>query len=155
MKKFLIAAAALIGLSMPASAAGVNIGTLACQVESGIGYFVASSRDAICAFHPVHGREQYYAAKITRVGVDVGFTNGTSIVWAVIAPGNIKHGALKGQYIGATAEATLGVGVGANFLVGGVDKSFSLQPISVQGQVGLDLALAGTTLHLTPIRVVK
>lgn len=149
MKKLLSALAlTLFALASPASAAGVNVGTLACQVDSGIGYFVGSSREVVCAFHPVKGREQYYTGSITHVGLDVGFTGGATVVWAVIAPGSVKRGALAGQYVGASAEATVGAGVGVNVLVGGVKKSFTLQPVSIQGQIGLNLALAATSLTL-------
>jgi hypothetical protein len=85
---------------------------------------------------------------LTHVGVDIGFTSGTTVVWAVVAPGSIKHGALAGHYMGASAEATVGVGGGINVLVGGIHHSFTLQPVSVQGQIGLNVALAATSLDL-------
>jgi hypothetical protein len=148
MKKFILAAAVALGLSSPVMAAGVNVGTLACQVDSGVGAFVGSSRDLVCAFHPVRGRTQIYRGSLTHVGVDIGFTSGTTVVWAVVAPGSIKHGALAGHYVGASAEATVGVGGGINVLVGGIHHSFTLQPVSVQGQIGLNVALAAASLDL-------
>lgn len=150
MKKLLSALAFVVtaAFAVPASAAGVNVGTLACQVESGIGIFVGSSRDVVCAFHPVKGRDQYYRGSLTHVGLDIGFTSGTTVVWAVVAPGSVKRGALAGHYIGASAEATLGLGAGVNVLVGGLHHTFTLQPISVQGQIGLNLALAAASLDL-------
>lgn len=154
MKK-LLSALIFVGaaaFAAPASAAGVNVGTLACQVDSGIGIFVGSSRDVVCAFHPVKGREQYYTGTLTHVGLDLGFTSGTTVIWAVVAPGSVKRGALAGQYVGASAEATVGAGLGVNVLVGGMKKSFTLQPVSIQGQIGLNVALAATSLTLHPAK---
>lgn len=152
MKKLLSALALMVlaAVSTPASA-GVNVGTLACQVESGVGIFVGSTRKVVCAYHPVNGKDQYYYGNLTHVGLDLGFTNGTTVVWAVVAPGRVKNGALAGQYVGASAEASIGIGAGVNVLVGGVKDSFALQPISIQGQIGLNVALAATalTLHAT------
>jgi hypothetical protein len=86
------------------------------------------------------GWKDYYAGSITRLGIDVGVTNGAKLVWAVFAPGKVKRGSLAGGYAGAGAEATVGVGIGANALVGGFRKSINLQPISLQGQTGLNIA---------------
>lgn len=151
MKKLLSALALTLFAAMTPASAGVNVGTLACQIESGVGVFVGSSRKVVCAYHPVNGKDQYYYGNLTHVGLDVGFTNGTTVVWAVVAPGRVKNGALAGQYVGASAEASIGLGAGVNVLVGGVKDSFTLQPISVQGQIGLNVALAATalTLHAT------
>ena len=72
------------------------------------------------------------------------------MVWGVLAPASgFPHGALAGTYGGVGAEATAGAGLGANLLVGGTGRSFSLQPLSVQGQAGLNFAAGVTTLTLT------
>ena len=74
------------------------------------------------------------------------------MVWAVFAPTSRKAGALAGNYTGASAEATVGAGLGANVLVGGSDRTVSLQPVSVQGQSGLNLAVGVSGLQLRVAR---
>lgn len=148
--KFMIALAAtlLAATVIPASAAGVKVGTLSCEVDPGVGILIGSSKAMDCQFMPVNGKIVHYTGHITRLGVDVGFTSGSKILWGVVAPHwNAKH-SLEGTYLGASAEATLGVGIGANVLVGGIKKSISLQPVSIQGQAGLDVALGAASLTL-------
>lgn len=130
------------------STGGVNVGTLVCHVEPGVGYLIASSKAVECTFKPVSGKSQMYVGKFNRLGLDVGFTSGGTVAWAVIAPGKIDNGALAGTYLGVSAEATAGFGVGANVLVGGLHKSVALQPVSVQGQIGLSAAVAAAGLQL-------
>ena len=107
----------------------------------GVGWIIGSTKTANCIFRSSHdGWSDYYVGSITRVGIDVGVTNGSKLVWAVFAPGRVKRGSLAGGYAGAGAEATIGVGIGANALVGGFRRSINLQPVSVQGQTGLNIA---------------
>jgi hypothetical protein len=153
MKKLLIATIAAFSLAaatLPADAkGGVKVGTLACQVKPGVGLLIGSNKDMSCKFSGVNGEHASYKGNIAKFGIDVGFTNGTTILWGVFAPAWQNAHALDGTYVGASAEATVGAGLGANVLVGGLRKSIALQPISVQGQTGLDasLALASVTLH--------
>ena len=125
----------------PASAAsGVKIGSLNCTVAGGVGLILGSSKGMNCIFHPVSGRAEDYTGSVTKLGIDIGVTGTTYIAWAVFAPGKITRGALEGSYSGASAEASVGLGLGANVLIGGSRKSIALQPISVQGQTGLNIA---------------
>src|SRR5262249_59288647 len=96
------------------------------------------------------GRREAYTGAMTGVGVDVGFTAGSAMVWGVFADTNRYAGMLTGTYAGATAEATLAAGLGANVLIGGSNHSVALQPLSVQGQVGLNVAagIGALELHL-------
>ncbi len=72
------------------------------------------------------------------------------LVWGVFAPSSdVRPGALQGDYAGATASATVGVGLGANVLVGGLDKSIALQPLSVEGNRGLNVAAGVGAISLT------
>ncbi len=155
-KSFLVAAAALTfaavsGQSVETKAAGIEVGTLNCTVEGGIGFIVGSSKGVKCVFSPAgQGPRQSYTGSIGKLGVDIGFTNKSKIIWTVLAAtSDVPHGALAGTYVGASAEATAGVGVGANALVGGLSDSFTLQPLSIQGQTGLNVAggLARLTLR--------
>jgi hypothetical protein len=133
------AAAALIGSQ--ARADGVKIGVLTCDVASGWGVVFGSSRELHCTFGPHDGPPERYYGTISKFGVDLGYTGGGVIVWDVVAPTpDRKRGALEGGYGGATAGATVGFGVGVHALVGGGDRSISLQPVSFEGNKGLNVA---------------
>jgi len=132
-----------MALSGPAAAAphGVKVGILTCHVHSGWGYVVGSSKSMDCSYKPRDRGPDYYKGNISKLGVDIGYTAGGTLVWDVIAPtSDMRSGALEGDYGGATASATIGAGVGANVLVGGFDKSIALQPVSVEGNTGLDIS---------------
>lgn len=152
MKKLLaitVAAAALAVLPISAPAqSGVNVGSLSCTVEGGIGLIIGSSKDMDCVFKDGQGRESHYTGNVSKLGIDIGVTNESYITWAVFAPGSIEPGALEGSYGGASAEATVAVGLGANVLVGGSGKSIALQPVSVQGQTGLNVAVGISSMKL-------
>lgn len=126
----------------------VQVGTLACSISAGVGMVVASQRNVSCNFQPDGGPPEAYTGTLTRVGVDVGFTSGGAMVWGVFADTNRFAGMLTGTYAGATAEATVAAGLGANVLVGGSNHSVALQPLSVQGQVGLNVAAGVGALEL-------
>jgi len=147
----LVGAAALVAAAIvPADAQPrrVQVGTLACSISAGIGLVVASQRNVSCNFQPDGGPPEAYTGTITRIGVDVGFTTGGAMVWGVFADTNRYAGMLTGTYAGATAEATVAAGLGANVLVGGSNHSVALQPLSVQGQVGLNVAAGVGALEL-------
>lgn len=150
MKKLFTAAALLTALAAaPASAGGIKIGVLTCEVEGGVGWIIGSSKDVECTFdRSGPGGKENYVGSIGKLGLDVGVTGETVIAWAVFAPGKMKKGSLKGSYTGASAEATLGVGLGANVLIGGFKKSINLQPISIQAQTGISIAAGVASLQL-------
>ncbi|HWM47043.1 MAG TPA: DUF992 domain-containing protein [Xanthobacteraceae bacterium] len=145
-----LVAAAALALAAPASAqAPVAAGTLTCDVSAGFGVIVGSRRAVSCTFAPSQpGPVEYYTGTITKVGIDIGATSSGIMVWLVYAPTARPAGALSGTYAGATAEATFAVGLGANVLVGGSNRTIALQPVSVQGQVGLNLAAGVAELDL-------
>jgi len=151
MKKLLIAAAALAALGSAAGAAdaGVRVGTLTCREAAGWGMILGSTHRLNCLYEGAEHQE-HYVGDISKAGVDIGYQGRSSIVWAVFAPTDrIGPGALSGHYGGVTANAAVGVGVGANALVGGSDRTITLQPLSVQGGTGLNVAagIGGITLH--------
>jgi hypothetical protein len=119
---------------------GVNVGSLSCQVAAGMGFIFGSTKDIECLFARTDGVAEPYHGTIKRFGIDIGFTKEAHIIWVVLAPGAVGKGALAGDYVGATASAAAGVGVGANVLVGGSAKQITLQPVSVEGSVGLNVA---------------
>lgn len=129
----------------------VAAGTLTCSGSGNVGLIVGSRQRLACQFAPAGGAEpQGYTATITRLGVDVGVTGSTVIIWTVLAraPG-VPRGALAGRYAGVSGSAALGVGGGANVLVGGSRNSFALQPLSVQAQAGVNLAAGVAGLRLS------
>ncbi len=154
MKKWIISAGALslalaLAAASPASAkSGVKIGSLNCVIEGGVGLILGSSKEMVCRFRG-QGRSERYVGRISRIGLDIGVTSKAHMTWAVFAPGKTNRGALAGNYAGASAEATIGVGLGANVLVGGFRKTIALQPLSLQGQEGLNIAagIAGLKLR--------
>jgi hypothetical protein len=157
MKKFALLAAALIGVAATTPArADVEVGTLNCRSSGPAAYIVVSGQPFRCIFTPAAGGPvQYYQADIHRFGAQVGFSNDVSLAWAVFAPTpHIGPGSLAGAYGGVSAGAAVGVGVGANGLVGGAN-SFALQPLSVQGEVGLNVVATVTGLNLEPVLPVR
>ena len=153
---FLAAMAAVAAIAAPgpmAQAAGTKVGTLDCNISGGLGLIVTSKKEMVCTFTSVSGRHETYAGSITKFGLDIGATTGGKMIWAVYAPTSKRFGALSGSYGGATAEATVGAGVGANVLVGGSNRTITLQPLSVQGQTGLNVAAGVAGLELQPARV--
>jgi Protein of unknown function (DUF992) len=143
-----------VGAAQPAQAqGGVRVGTLSCNVASGWGFVFGSSKALRCTFAPAPGRAELYAGTINKFGVDIGYTQGGVLVWAVFAPtASLGPGALSGNYVGATGSATVGVGAGANVLIGGSNRTISLQPISVEGNTGLNVAagIGSITLRYQP-----
>jgi hypothetical protein len=90
---------------------------------------------------------------IRKVGLDLGITDQTALGWTVFAPTNrIGPGDLSGVYSGAGGSASVGIGVGANALIGGSNNTFALQPLSVQGQIGVNIAAGLQSLELRPGR---
>lgn len=149
------AVAATVTLPIPASAQAnrTKVGTLSCDISGGIGLIITSKKELTCMFTPSQpGPKEVYVGSITKFGLDLGATAGGEMVWAVYAPTTRKFGALAGNYGGATAEATVGAGLGANVLVGGSDRTVALQPVSVQGQAGLNVAAGVADLRLRPAR---
>jgi len=150
----LAATAALCLSAHAASADQVQIGTLSCEVAGGPGMIIASNRALRCAFQASRGDQpELYQGSITKVGVDVGATSVGRLTWAVFAPSAGEPlGALAGDYGGVTGSVTVGVGLGANVLVGGSASTIALQPVSVDSQTGLNLAggIAGLTLAYVP-----
>ena len=149
----LMAATALVATTaVPANAQAsrVQVGTLTCSLSASIGMIVGSQRNVNCNFQPDNGPPEAYTGTMTKIGLDIGFTTGSAIVWAVFAGTNRYVGMLSGTYTGAQAEATIGAGIGANALIGGSNRSVALQPLSVQGQVGLNAAagIGSLELHL-------
>jgi hypothetical protein len=129
----------------------VQIGTLTCPLSSSIGLVIGSQRNVSCMFRGVPGEpDEPYTGTMTRVGLDVGLTTGGVIIWTVFADTSRHKGMLTGTFTGASAEMSIAAGLGANVLVGGSNQTLALQPVSVQGQIGLDIAAGVGSLDLHP-----
>ena len=149
-----IAIAALVASFASANALpAVRAGVLQCQGGQNVGFVVGSVTSLECVFQSEGRRPEAYIATVRRYGLDLGFTEQTIFSWAVNAPaGRVRHGDLAGNYGGVGANASVGVGFGGNFLVGGPENSYALQPISVQGQTGLNVAAGVADIELEPVR---
>ena len=144
-------AASLFAVALTAAPAlakdGVKVGVLECDVSAGIGLILGSSKSVDCVFKR-DGRDERYSGKLGKLGVDIGATGEAAMAWVVFAPGKVNRGALEGSYNGAGAEATVVAGLGANVMIGGFEKSINLQPLSIKGQTGLNVAAGLTSLSL-------
>ena len=137
-----------VGASEAQAQARVEVGVLTCTVRGGAGFIVGSTKDLHCRFNRP-GRDEHYRGTINKLGLDIGVTQQTAIAWAVLAPtSRLPPRSLNGSYGGVSAEATIGLGVGANALLGGSNKSIILQPLSVQAQQGLNIAAGIASLQL-------
>lgn len=145
-----LALAGMAAATAPAEAkSGTKVGSLSCTISGGVGLILGSSKSLTCKFSPAGGgKSERYTGTISKVGLDIGITGKSYVRWIVFAPGKINRGALAGKYGGGSVEGTVGVGLGANVLVGGSKRSIALQPVSVQGQTGLNLAAGITGLTL-------
>ncbi|HWF96248.1 MAG TPA: DUF992 domain-containing protein [Xanthobacteraceae bacterium] len=153
MGALILAFAALSFSGERAQAQRVRAGVLNCDVSAGLGLIIGSQRTVNCLFTPdTPGPQEGYFGTITKFGLDLGATAGGSMVWAVYADTSRGYGFLAGDYAGASGEATIAVGLGANVLVGGSSRTVALQPVSLTGQVGLNLALGVANLSIRPSR---
>ena len=131
----------------------VRAGILQCEGGQNIGFVVGSVTSLECVFQREGRRPEPYLATVRRFGLDLGVTDQTQFTWAVNAPtGGLRRGELAGNYGGVGANASVGIGGGGNFLVGGPENSYALQPVSVQGQTGLNVAAGIADLELEPVR---
>jgi hypothetical protein len=154
---FGIATVALVASFASANAQQrVQIGVLECQGGPNVGFVVGSSTSLSCVFQGEGRRREGYIANVRRLGVDLGFTQQTRFSWAAFGPTHrIGRGGLAGSYGGVGANASVGVGFGGNFLLGGPSNPYALQPISMQGQTGLNVAAGIAEIELTPAGPVR
>lgn len=152
MKKLLLAAAAIALSAGMATAAEsrVQVGRLSCDVEGGVGLLIGSSKDMSCTFSRKGHASEHYDGTIDKLGLDIGVTGRTHIEWLVFSASStkVRRGSLAGTYVGGSSEATLGVGLGSNWLIGGSNRGYALQPFSVQAQTGLNLSVTFSKLTL-------
>ena len=146
----LAAAALIVPLAAANALPPVRAGILQCQGGQNVGFVVGSVTNLECVFRSEGRRPEPYIARVQRIGLDLGVTEQTQLSWAVNAPNTrLGRGELAGSYGGVGANASIGIGGGGNFLVGGPANAYALQPISLQGQTGLNVAagIAGLDLE--------
>lgn len=154
MRSLILAAvAAVAALAMPSTAEAqrVRAGVLTCNLSPTIGLIIGSQQQATCVFDPSRpgAPNERYSATLSRIGLDLGVRAGGVLVWGVFsATSKLPPRTLAGTYVGAAGDASVGVGLGANVLVGGSNRSVSLQPLSVSGELGVNLALGVAGLRL-------
>ena len=139
-----------LALAGPAAAQQLRTGVLTCDVSAGIGLIVTSQKEVACSFVPDRAElmREDYDGTITKYGLDLGIVGGGVMIWSVFTQTYAGPGFLAGDYIGATGEASVGAGVGANVLLGGSNRTVTLQPLSVSGQIGLNIAVGVASLRL-------
>jgi hypothetical protein len=127
-----------------------RVGGLTCSTGPRVGLVLGSRQDMRCVFVASATGQQYvYTGTIRRLGVDIGVTRGGMLFWAVFARNSqIGRGTLRGSYVGASANVAVGLGLGAKVLIGGSRRTITLQPLSVEGQIGINLALGVANLTL-------
>ena len=147
---FATVAVAALALAVAARAQNnVKVGELRCAVASGLGMIITSSHTMGCTFTSSQGFSEQYTGTISKFGLDIGVTDHGVLAWAVFAPtAGVSRHALAGDYVGVGASATAGVGLGANALIGGFERSIALQPFSVEAQTGLALSAGVASLTL-------
>jgi len=136
-------------LTRVASAQGIKTGVLTCQVASGFGWILGSTRTLECRYLPGQGHSEEYTGTLTKIGIDIGYLGSFVLVWAVVAPNSRPGpGALAGSYAGATAQAVAGLGGGVNVMTGGFRNSIALQPVSVEGNTGIYVGAGFASMSL-------
>lgn len=150
LARFAVCAAITVVVTTSAAAqTAVKIGTLTCTGGEGVGLIVGSKKSYECTFTALDGGHDAYSASLTRIGLDIGVTGKSTMIWTVLAAAQaMRPKVLAGSYVGATADTSLGLGAGVKVLVGGAGKSITLQPVSVQGQTGVNLAVGVAEMSL-------
>lgn len=140
----------ILSSALPASAARVQIGTITCDVSAAVGKILTAKQEVDCVYEPTSGAKEHYRGVIAKFGLEIGDIRQASLVWLVYGATSLGAGAVAGNYIGVDADAAAGVGLGANVLVGGQSRSIALQPVSLQSEQGINLAIGTEELKLLP-----
>ncbi len=146
-------ASAMVAFSQARATENLAVGHLDCGIKGGVSFIFGSTKELRCVFRQHLSTEgELYEGQIKKYGLDIGVTNNARLTWVVLAPTElpVNQGALMGQYVGLAADASVGLGGGANVLIGGSNGTISLQPLSIQGQTGLNAAITVAEVQLVP-----
>jgi hypothetical protein len=155
-RNYMIATLAFIlMLAAPAHAQPhwTQVGMLKCKLNPSIGFIIAGHQSMECNFVPSNPNmpPQAYQGALNMLGLNIGISAGGVLGWAVMArTAGIPAGALAGEYVGASGDIALGLGAGANVLIGGSGRSVALQPVSLQGSIAVKVAVGVSALKLRP-----
>ena len=158
IQSLMLTALAVFTLSAPALAGpDISVGVLRCNAEGTISFIFGSTRDVSCVFDPAgDGANESYKGSIKNFGIDIGYTEAGVLVWGVLAASaDVDPGALNGTYGGVSADIAAGYGVGVNALIlGGPNNapSLALQPLSIEGNEGLNIAAGISSLELKAVQ---
>jgi Protein of unknown function (DUF992) len=158
-QSFLLGVLATVAVTIPPALAQspqswTQAGMLRCNLNPSIGFVIFGHQSMECNFQPVSGPVQAYEGAINTVGLDLGISGGGRFAWAVFgSTSGIPYGALAGEYVGASGDIGLGVGVGANVLVGGSNRSVALQPVSLEGSMAVNVVAGLSQLKLRPAQM--
>jgi len=141
--------------SSVAMAQSVQVGTLLCHVSGGVGMIIMENQALDCVYKDAKGSPpQHYIGRLTNVGANIGISGPGELVWSVLAATNsIEPGALAGDYVGAEGSVAVGAGAGGAVLIGGSNKTISLQPVSVSLGTGLNVSagIGNVSLQYMPV----
>jgi hypothetical protein len=149
-----IAVVAVLALLLPATgqtpSPGTHVGMLTCQMAPSLSVVAGSVQSMRCHFIPDEGHpQQAYVGEMNIVGPEVGIATGGVLAWDVLAStGGPSAAALTGVYVGGCGEIPMGVGVGANVLFGGPNRTIALQPLLLEGEVEVAPAAGLPSLKL-------
>lgn len=145
------AAFLLTAIEPAAAAEHFEAGKLECDLSGDFGAILGAKQEATCTFTPsAPGAAVRYTGKISEFGLDIGEIKKAKLVWLVDAVSKQPAYDLEGTYRGVEADAALGLGAGAVVLTGGTHGTLSLQPVAVEGDEGLNVAIGVTQLNLKP-----
>ena len=142
LRNCLLLATLVLGAMFSEHAAAQNwtqVGTLSCRDDPNIGFIIIGHQPMQCVYSQAPGAvpqmpPQSYDGALSTIGVALAVSTGSVLGWAVFTPTTgVPAGALAGEYVGVSADVGLGLGAGANVLLGGSNRTIALQPLSLQG----------------------
>jgi hypothetical protein len=153
VRNYLLPAAFSLGVIFAEQATAqswTQVGTLSCRVDPNIGFIIVGHQPMQCAPNAIpQVPPQSYDGALNTIGIALGVSTGSVLGWAVFAPTmGVPAGALAGEYVGVSADVGLGLGAGANVLLGGSNRTIALQPLSLQGSTAINVIAGVSSLKL-------
>jgi hypothetical protein len=71
---------------------GTKVGTLNCELAPSVGFLVGSHQPMSCRYTPEGPfPPEFYEGVINTIGLDIGFTTGGVMTWAVVSAGLLNN----------------------------------------------------------------